>query len=303
MLYNINRIFNKGLIDLKIKDIFASKRPVLSFEVFPPKRAENFKSVKNTVAELSRQPADYMSVTYGAGGSTSKRTAGLAEYMQKELDTTALAHLTCISSTRADIENAVADLTARGIQNILALRGDVPRDADFAAPNEYRYASELIGHIKSLGDFCVGGACYPEGHPDCPDLDSDISHLRLKTDAGADFLVTQMFFDNAAFYSFRDKAAQKGISVPITAGIMPLTNAAQIQRMCILSGGAAMPAKFTRMICKYENDPAALKQAGIAYAVDQIIDLISNDTAGIHLYTMNRPDVAEKITDAISCLI
>lgn len=285
-----------------IKDIFNEKQPVLSFEVFPPKKENSIDSVTSAIAEMSKLPINYMSVTYGAGGSTSKKTAQIASYMQDELNITALAHLTCISSTKATIKESLADLKERGIQNILALRGDIPNDPDFILPNDYKYASELIKDIKSFGGFSIGGACYPECHPDCSSLDKDIEHLKIKADAGVDFLVTQMFFDNEAFYDFRNKAVQKGIDLPIDAGIMPLTNINQIKRMCILSGGASMPSKFTRMIAKYENNPESLKQAGVVYAVDQIIDLVSNDTAGIHLYTMNKPEIAEKIVSAISAI-
>ena len=285
-----------------IKDIFNKKNPVLSFEVFPPKKESSIDTVTAAIAEMAKLPIDYMSVTYGAGGSTSKKTADIASYMQDKLDVTALAHLTCISSTKNTINEALNDLKSRGIKNILALRGDIPNDPDFVPPNDYKYASELIKEIKDFGGFSIGGACYPECHPDCASLEQDIENLKIKADAGVDFLVTQMFFDNDAFYDFRNKAVQKGVDLPIDAGIMPLTNINQIKRMCVLSGGASMPAKFTRMIAKYENNPEALKQAGIAYAVDQIIDLISNDTSGIHLYTMNKPDVAKKIVSVISSL-
>jgi methylenetetrahydrofolate reductase (NADPH) len=251
---------------------------------------------------MSALPIDYMSVTYGAGGSTSKKTADIAQYMQDKLDLTALAHLTCISSDKQHIKDSLVDLKNRGIQNILALRGDIPKDTEFPLPESYKYASELVKDIKDFGGFCIGGACYPECHPDSPSLDADIDNLKIKADAGVDFLITQMFFDNEAFYEFRNKAVQKGVDLPIDAGIMPLTNIAQIERMCVLSGGASMPSKFTRMIAKYQDNPEALKQAGIAYAVDQIIDLLSNDTSGIHLYTMNKPEVAEKIISVISSL-
>lgn len=285
-----------------IKDIFKKKNPVLSFEVFPPKKESSIDTVTAAIAEMAKLPIDYMSVTYGAGGSTSKKTADIASYMQDKLDVTALAHLTCISSTKDTINEALNVLKSRGIKNILALRGDIPNDPDFVPPNDYKYASELIQEIKAFGGFSIGGACYPECHPDCSSLEQDIENLKIKADAGVDFLVTQMFFDNDAFYDFRNKAVQKGVDLPIDAGIMPLTNINQIKRMCVLSGGASMPAKFTRMIAKYENNPEALNQAGIAYAVDQIIDLISNDTSGIHLYTMNKPDVAKKIVSVISSL-
>jgi methylenetetrahydrofolate reductase (NADPH) len=285
-----------------IKDIFSAKNPVLSYEVFPPKKESGFVSVKSAIEELAKDQIDYMSVTYGAGGSTSKNTAEVATYLQDEFSLTALAHLTCVSATKNEIQHTLSVLKEKGIQNILALRGDIPTGSDFPNPHHYQYAAELVEDVKKFGGFCIGGACYPEGHPDCPDLDTDIDHLKHKVDAGCDFLVTQLFFDNDLFYEFREKAAKKKIDIPITAGIMPLTNIGQIQRMCVLSGGAAMPAKFTRMIAKYQDNPEALRQAGIAYAVDQIIDLLSNDTEGIHVYTMNKPEVARKIAASITNL-
>lgn len=285
-----------------IKDIFDSKKPVLSFEVFPPKKTENLEKVKTTVAKISEVPADYMSVTYGAGGSTSKLTAEIAEYMQKELGVTALAHLTCISLTKPELREMLTRLKDKGIKNILALRGDIPAGSEFPVKNGYSYASELVEEINKFGGFCVGGACYPECHPDCGSLDEDIDNLKRKVDAGADFLVTQMFFDNNAFYDFRDRCVKKGINVPITAGIMPLTNAKQIEKMCVLSGGASMPSGFVKIISKHIDNPEALKQAGIAYAINQIIDLVSNDTSGIHIYTMNNPETAEKIVGAVNAM-
>lgn len=285
-----------------IKDIFASKKPVLSFEVFPPKQESGLDGVLAAVDKMSSLPIDYMSVTYGAGGGNSKNTARIASHLRNKLSIPSLAHLTCVANTKEDIETKLSEYKELGIKNILALRGDKPKDYDGEIFPAYRYASELVSEIKDFGGFCVGGACYPERHPDSSSLETDIENLKIKVDTGVDFLVTQMFFDNEAFYKFRDMAAKKGISVPITAGIMPLTNAGQIQRMAILSGGASMPAKFVRMIAKYQENPEALQQAGIAYAVDQIIDLVSNDIDGIHLYTMNKPETAEKIVSVINNL-
>ncbi len=284
-----------------IKDIFKEKKPVLSFEVFPPKKESGFETVTKAIDEMSQLPIDYMSVTYGAGGSTSKKTADIAEYMGKQLNLTALAHLTCVSLTCSEVRETLVDLKNRGVENILALRGDIPQDKSLLK-TDYKYASELVADIKNFGGFSIGGACYPECHPDSPNLETDIENLKIKVDAGCDFLVTQLFFDNNAFYNFRDKAVKKGVNVPINAGIMPITAASQIGKMCMLSGGAAMPSKFTRIISKYGDNPAALKQAGIAYAVEQIIDLLSNDIDGIHIYTMNKPDVAEKIVTVINNL-
>jgi len=285
-----------------IKDIFEKKNPVISFEVFPPKKESGFEGVKKAIDELSKSNVDYISVTYGAGGSTSKKTGEIASYIQNDLNTTSVAHLTCVSSTKNEIQTKLEEFRSLGIKNILALRGDIPQDSDFPNPMQYKYASELVEDIKKFGGFCIGGACYPEGHPNSETVDDDIENLKIKVDAGCEFLVTQLFFDNDLFYDFRNKCVQKGINVPITAGIMPITVASQIQRMCTLSGGAVMPRKFTRMFAKYQDNPEALKQAGIAYAVDQIIDLLSNDTHGIHIYTMNKPEVAEKIVGSISHL-
>lgn len=285
-----------------IKDIFASKKPVLSFEVFPPKQDANAEAVETAVRELSKFPMDYMSVTYGAGGSNSKNTARIASYLKNNLSVPALAHLTCVANTKEDITNRLNEYKELGIKNILALRGDKPRDYEGEVFPSYKHASELTRAIKEFGDFCVGGACYPECHPDSPNIDTDIENLKIKVELGADFLVTQMFFDNDAFYNFRDKLMKKGVNVPVTAGIMPLTNPKQIQKMAILSGGASMPAKFMRMFSKCQDNPQAFRQAGIAYAVDQIIELISNDVDGIHLYTMNKPETAEKIMTVINSL-
>lgn len=284
-----------------IKDIFSSKKPVLSFEVFPPKEDSELEKVLSAVKELSAMPIDYMSVTYGAGGGNAKNTAAIATFLKDHLSTPALAHLTCVTNTKEDIAERLEQYRNLGIENILALRGDKPRDftGDRLFPG-YQYASELVRAIKDFGGFCVGGACYPECHPNSPSLEVDIENLKLKVEAGADFLVTQMFFDNDAFYSFRDKASKSGIHVPITAGIMPLTSINQIQRMVINSGGATMPAKFVRILSKYQDNPEALRQAGIAYAVEQIIDLLSNDVDGIHLYTMNRPKTTRRIIDVIN---
>ncbi len=285
-----------------IKDIFSSKKPVLSFEVFPPKQESGLEAVLEAVKEMSSMPIDYMSVTYGAGGSNSKNTGQIAAYLKNNLSIPALAHLTCVANTKEDIHNKLSEYKELGIKNILALRGDKPKDFDGELFPGYRYASELVSAIKEFGGFGIGGACYPERHPDSPNIDTDIENLKIKVDAGVDFLVTQMFFDNDEFYKFRDKIVKKGINVPVNAGIMPLTNAGQIQRMAILSGGASMPSKFMRMISKYQDNPKALKQAGIAYAVDQIIELVSSDIDGIHLYTMNKPETAEKIVNVINNL-
>lgn len=284
-----------------ISEIFKEKPNTLSFEVFPPKKSDDLEKIMSTVTELAHNPVDYMSVTYGAGGTTASYTTDIADHMQNTLGITALSHLTCVNASKDSVNKVLLSLREKGIENILALRGDLPSGVNLENL-EFSHASDLATEIKKFGGFCVGGACYPECHPDASSLDKDIENLKIKIDSGVDFLVTQMFFDNDRFYDFRDRAAKKGINVPIDAGIMPLTNINQIKKMCILSGGASMPQKFTRMIAKYADNPLALKQAGIAYAVDQIIDLLSNDTAGVHIYTMNKPDIAQKITNVINDL-
>ena len=287
---------------MKVSELLNQDKVTLSFEVFPPKTSSSYESVAHATQEIAALRPDFMSVTYGAGGSNSKNTAYIASHLKNNLSIPSLAHLTCVANSKDDIKVKLQEYKDLGIENILALRGDKPKDYDGEIFPGYHYANELVEAIKDFGDFCVGGACYPECHPDSPSLDADIENLKVKVDAGVDFLVTQMFFDNDEFYKFRDKLAKKGINKPITAGIMPLTNAGQIQRMAILSGGASMPSKFLRMISKYQDNPEALKQAGIAYAVDQIIDLLSNDIDGIHLYTMNKPETAQKIVNVINNL-
>ncbi len=284
-----------------VKDYFNSKKPVLSFEVFPPKAEDGIEKVFEAARKLAEHNIDYMSVTYGAAGSTSKFTAEVAGYVEQNMGITSLAHLTCVNSKKHDIKNLLDKFSEQGIKNILALRGDKPMDMP-TVDGDFNYASELCEFIKTQGDFCVGGACYPECHPDSPSVDADIDAIKIKVDSGCEFLVTQMFFDNDKFYDFRDKLARRGINVPITAGIMPLTHSKQIEKMCVLSGGASLPSKFTRIISKYIDKPLALKQACIAYAVEQIIDLVTQDIDGIHLYTMNKPEVASAIVPVVNAL-
>jgi len=244
--------------------------------------------------------ADYISVTYGAGGSTSKKTVEVASYIQNQRHTTALAHLTCIGSTREQVQAQLAELKANGIENIMALRGDKPQD--FTSLRQYNYAIELIEDIHSSGYFCVGAACYPEGHVECEHKHEDIVHLKNKVDAGVDFLTTQMFFDNNLFYKFLYQTLAVGITVPIIPGIMPIINARQVKRSMELSG-ATMPTRFLTIADKFADDPLSMEQAGIAYATDQIVDLVANGVKYIHLYTMNRPHTAEKILNNLSHII
>lgn len=287
-----------------IKDIFKVKRPVVSFEIFPPKKDSPIETIYATLEGLQGMKPDFISVTYGAGGSTTIRTAEIASLIKKRYGIESVAHLTCITATRQEVDDILARFKENGIDNILALRGDFPEDPSFKFPTplHYRYACDLIEDIKSKGSFSIGGACYPEGHPECPNLEDDLKHLKEKADAGLDFLVTQLFFDNEKFYAFRDLAAKHGLTdIPITAGIMPVLNKKQIQRIVSLTQ-ATMPKKFLRIMDRYEHNPEALKEAGIVYATEQIIDLLSWGVDGIHIYTMNRPEVTRKIIENISSI-
>lgn len=284
---------------MKIKDLLQNKKVTVSFEVFPPKENAPFEPVISAVDKLSIHKPDYISVTYGAGGGVSTKTVDIATHIQNELDITALAHLTCVSSTKEDVARVLNQLKANKIENILALRGDIPQGVDFPQPMHYQYAYQLINDIKSQGDFSIGGACYPEGHIECGNKEEDIAYLKEKVDAGCDFLVTQLFFDNNVLYNFLYRLFQKNINVPIVAGVMPVTNSKQIKRMTGLSGATLTP-KYKAMLDRFADNPEALMQAGILYASEQIVDLISNGVKGIHIYTMNKPEIAEGIMKNIS---
>lgn len=284
---------------MKIIDQLLQDKVTISCELFPPKEGSQIEQVKEVVGALSTLKPTFMSVTYGAGGGTSSHTVDIADEIQNKNQITALAHLTCYSSDREQISSVLSELKSRNIQNILALRGDIPKDTGFPLPNQYHHASDLIEEIKQQGDFCIGGACYPEGHPESKSLDQDIENLKRKIDAGCEFLTTQMFFDNTILYSYLSRALKKGIQVPVIAGIMPVTNSKQITRICQLSG-TALPPRFKAIVDKFSDNPAAMKQAGIAYATEQIIDLIANGIQNIHIYTMNKPDIAGKIMDNLS---
>ena len=283
---------------MKVSEILKNKDVTISCEIFPPKKGsqlDNYKSVAEEIAKLN--PA-YISCTYGATGGTSDYTVEIADTINS-FGVPAIAHLTCVSSTREKVQTVIGELKDRGIENILALRGDIPENADFPLPNQYHHAIELIREIKEEGDFCIGGACYPEGHPEAANMDEDLNYLKEKVDAGCDFLTTQMFFDNNIYYRFLYKALAKGIDVPVTAGIMPVTNASQVKRAISLTGNL-VPAKFLSIVDRFGDDPAAMKQAGIAYATEQIIDLIANGASHIHIYSMNKPDVAAAIMHNLS---
>ena len=284
---------------MKITDIISGRTPCLSFEVFPPKSSTAYESVTSATAEIASLHPGYMSVTYGAGGTTDRYTADLAERIL-ELGVTPLAHLSCISATEDSLSATLSDLKARGIENILALRGDLPEGA--VANGPYKYASDLARRISREGGFCIGGACYPEGHPESPDGYRDIEMLKVKVDAGVSFLTTQMFFDNNIIYNFMYRLMRAGVTVPVVPGIMPVTNAKQIKRIVSISGGA-LPQKFIRLIDRYGDDPDSMRQAGIAYATSQIIDLYANGFNAVHVYSMNKPEVARSIAENLSSII
>ena len=277
---------------MKISDILASGKRTLSFEVFPPKTIDKFDSVLSAAEEIARLSPSFMSVTYGAGGGTSLYTAEIASRLQS-FGVTPLAHLTCISSKRSRVREVLSDLRERGIENVLALRGDIPEGFDRAMA-EYRYASELVEEIADFGGFCIGGACYPEGHPESRSLDEDVAALGRKVSSGASFLTTQMFFDNGVFYRFTERLARAGIAVPVVAGIMPITSAAQVDKMIKFSG-SALPKKLIDLIDRYGSDNASMKEAGIHYAAEQMRELYDEGFNFAHVYSMNKPDVAEKI--------
>lgn len=287
---------------LKIKELLQSDRVTVSCEIFPPKAGADISRIDAIVQKIAALHPDFISVTYGAGGSTSKRTLEIATKIQNTYHIPALAHLTCVSSTKEDISSMLDKMKENGIENILALRGDIPQDSDFPSPVQYHYASELIQDIKAQGDFCIGGACYPEGHVECEHKEDDINYLKRKVDCGCDFLTTQMFFDNNVLYHFLYRVLSKKINVPIVAGVMPVINSRQIKRSCELSG-TALPPRFKAIADKFSDKPNAMKQAGIAYATEQIIDLISNGVNHIHLYTMNNPEIAAEIMGNLSAII
>ena len=286
---------------MKIIDIINGEKPSLSFEVFPPKTSDNFETVKKATEEIACLSPSYMSVTYGAGGGTSQYTVSIAENLQKNFGVPSLAHLSCVSSTKNEIKAQLDLLREKGIENILALRGDIPEGMS-KDHLDYHYASELIAEIKKSGDFCIGGACYPESHPESESSFEDIKNLKIKEDCGCDFFTTQMFFDNNILYNFLYRAREAGINVPIVAGIMPVTNAKSIKRICAINN-SLLPQRFIRIVDKFGSDPDKMMQAGIAYATEQIVDLYANGVNAVHVYTMNKPEVARAIMENISKII
>ena len=277
---------------MKIRDILAEGRPSVSFEIFPPRKDAPFAPVKEAVARLARQKPAFMSVTYGASGNAQANTVEVASFVQA-CGVPALAHLTCLTATRESIADEVKALRAAHIENILCLRGDLPKDATEPPPGNFRHAVDLVRALTPSG-FCLGGACYPERHPECDHMEDDIARLREKVDAGLDFVTTQMFFDNNIFYRYLAKLRDHGVTVPVIAGIMPVTNGKQIARICRLSG-TYLPSRFKAIVDRYGDRPAAMLDAGVAYATEQIVDLFANGVNAVHVYTMNKPEVAERI--------
>ncbi len=290
---------------MKIIDLITKNTLSLSFEVFPPKTESGFESVKNATEEIAKLSPAFMSVTYGAGGGTSKYTLDIAQNIKKLYGVPTLAHLTCVSSTKETVKQKIAEIKAAGIENIMALRGDIPSHLENADRSnwDYKHAIDLIYELKSANeDFCIGGACYPEIHPESTTQNEDIKYLKEKVSAGCDFLTTQMFFDNNLLYNFLYKIREAGITVPVIPGVMPITNANQVERAIKLSG-SFMPQRFKSLVDKFGGDAAAMKQAGIVYATDQIIDLYANGITNVHVYSMNKPDVAKKIQSNLSDIL
>ncbi len=282
---------------MKVTAIIRGQRPSLSFEVFPPKTHDNRENVMASASAIAALSPSYMSVTYGAGGTTAAYTAEIASSLLA-LGVTPVAHLTCVSATREGIRERLTDLKARGVENLLALRGDLPAGIE-ADSLTYRYASALIEEIRDFGGFCIGGACYPECHPESPSVAADLEGLRRKVACGCEYLTTQMFFDNDFLYNFLYRLLRAGIDVPVVAGIMPVTGAAQIKRICSISK-SALPQRFLRIVDRFGDDPAAMTQAGIAFATEQIIDLYANGITAVHVYSMNKPEVAATIQRNLS---
>ena len=290
---------------MKIIDVITRNSMLLSFEVFPPKTETSFDSVNQSTEEIAKLRPSFISVTYGAGGGTSQYTLEIAKNIKAMYGVPSLAHLTCVSSTKETVQQRIRDMKAAGIENVMALRGDIPKDRlnEDRSRWDYQHAIELIRELReSDGNFCIGAACYPEIHPESRNQKEDIAFLKVKVDAGVDFLTTQMFFDNNLLYNYLYKIREAGITVPVIPGIMPITNANQVSRAIQLSG-SFMPQRFKSLVDKFGGNPYAMKQAGIAYATDQIIDLYANGITNVHVYSMNKPDVAAKIQANLSDII
>ncbi|SEP59431.1 5,10-methylenetetrahydrofolate reductase (NAD(P)) [Lachnospiraceae bacterium RM5] len=279
---------------MKISEILKNEDITISMEVFPPKSNANYDDVEAAVKEIAKLKPSFISCTYGAGGGTSDNTVKISKTI-KDLGVTSMAHLTCISSTKDKVESQIKKIKENNIENILALRGDIPKDMEFPMDNHFRYASDLINEIKTIyPEACIGGACYPEKHPEALNKDADIKNIKKKVDAGCEFLTTQMFFDNSVYYNYLYRLREAGINVPVIAGIMPVTSKRQMERSIELSG-CIVPPRFKALVDKFGDNPEAMTNAGIVYACDQIIDLLANGIKNIHIYTMNKPDVSREI--------
>jgi methylenetetrahydrofolate reductase (NADPH) len=293
MMYNYTNLCNQEEQPMKISEILAQDKPTISFEVFPPKQASGLETVKAAAGAIAALTPSFMSVTYGAAGSTSKLTVEVASDIKNLHGVSVMPHLTCVASTREHVSDILTQIRENGIDNVMALRGDIPQDGIVC--HDYTHASDLVADIRSQApDICIGGACYPEGHIESPNKNLDIDYLKLKVDAGCDFLTTQMFFDNNIFYNFLYRIKDKGITVPVLPGVMPVTTARQLSRSVALSG-TNVPERFRAIVDKFGSDPDAMRRAGIIYASEQIIDLIANGVNHIHVYSMNKPDVAGEI--------
>ncbi len=287
---------------MKITDILKQKKTTVSFEVFPPNARMSLGEVMAAAARMAIREPDFMSVTYGAAGGTKADTVRIAYSLQEFLGIPSLAHLTCVATEKEQVKRIALEMREVGIENVLALRGDIQEGMEYPSPAYYTHANELVEQLRTLGDFCIGGACYPEGHPESADRSEDIRNLKLKVDAGCDFLTTQMFFDNDRFREFLSNIRAAGIGIPVLAGIMPITNASQIRRVDFLSG-AFVPPELLRIVDRFGDNPESMKKAGIHFATEQIIDLLASGVDGIHIYTMNKPDVALKLTENLDGLI
>ena len=288
---------------MKIIDLLGRDAPTLSFEVFPPKTDDKFESVRSAAEEIAALGPAFMSVTYGAGGGTSKYTLDIAHRIKTDRGVESLAHLTCVSSTRLTVTQRLADIRNAGIENIMALRGDMPEGMTAPTEESLAHATDLIALIKAEApEMCIGAACYPEVHPESASQKEDLFFLKKKVEAGCDFFTTQMFFDNSLLYNFLYKLRESGVTVPVVAGVMPITNAKQVERAIKLSG-SFMPRRFTSLVDSFGSDPAGMKQAGIIYAAGQIIDLYANGVMNVHVYTMNKPDVARGIVECLRGII
>jgi len=288
---------------LRISEKFKHKKPLVSFEIFPPKVGYSIDTIYKTIDDLNDLNPDFMSVTYGAGGTTKDRTVEIASYIKKNYDLSSIPHITCINSTKGEVEKILKSLQEKGIKNIMALRGDYPLDGNKKSINkgDFKHSTDLIEFFKENSDLSIGAACYPEKHPESPDLETDLKYLKEKVNCGADFLVTQMFFDNEFFYNFLDKTQAKNIDIPIIAGIMPILNKSQVKTVSKLTGNN-LPKKFVRILERYEDNPEALKEAGLSYAIGQIIDLLSWGVDGVHIYTMNKSDTARNIMESMKAI-